>query len=198
MRAEHRWRALGAIVALGIVGCGCRNRAETPEQVANAFLREIKRDNCAAAWKHFSSASMQKIREESAKAIEREPHYAEQFKPENLYCVSTYANRFDTMIPGTAKLQAIEGSNATVIVQRREPAGFALPGFSPMGSKKVPDEVFLVQENAVWKIDVVRPTSAVNAVIAARNHAMEREQAAIRQHFGTNVPPPPPPPPVAR
>src|SRR5688572_10547596 len=185
MRAKHRWKALGGIVALSIVGCGCRNRAETPERVANAFLREIKGDNCAAAWHHFSSASMQKIREESAKAIEREPHYAEQFKPENLYCVSTYANRFDAMIPGTARVRGIEGTNATVAVQRREPDGFALPGFSPMGSKKVPDEVLLVRENGAWKIDVVTPTSAVRAAMAARNRAMEREQALIRERFGT-------------
>lgn len=196
MRPKHLWKTLAAaIVALGMAGCGSR-KAESPEEVANAFLRDVKRDNCAAAWKHFSSASMQKIREESAEAIEREPHYAEQFKPENFYCLSTYANRFDTMIAGTARLQAIEGSNATVIVQRREPAGFALPGFSPMGSKKVPDEVLLVQENGAWKIDVVRPTSALRAVLAARDRARALEQAMIREHFGTNPPPPPPPPPL--
>lgn len=182
------------LVALALLQVSCQKRPATPEQVANAFLRDVKRDDCTKAWQHFSSASMAKIREESAKAIQREPYYAEQFKPENLYCVSTYANRFDSMIPGTAHLQKIEGSNATVVVQRREPAGFALPGFSPMGSKKVPDEVFLVQENGAWKIDVVRPTSAEQAAIAARNRALEREHAAIREHFGTNVPPPPPPP----
>jgi hypothetical protein len=181
--------ALGATIALSLLQVGCQKGPATPEQVANAFLRDVKRDECAKAWQYLSSASMQKIREESAKAIQREPHYAEQFKPENLYCVSTYANRFDSMIPGSARLKAIEGANATVIVERREPAGFALPGFSPMGSKKVPDEVFLVQESGAWKIDVARPTSAESAVIAARNKAMEREQAAIRERFGTNVPP---------
>jgi hypothetical protein len=182
------WGTLIALVALGLVQVSCQKRPATPEQVANAFLRDVKRDDCVRAWQHFSSPSMDKIREESAKAIQREPYYAEQFKPENLYCVSTYANRFDSMIPGTARLQSIEGSNATVVVQRREPAGFALPGFSPMGSKRVPDELFLVRENGGWKIDLVRPTSAEQAVIAARNRAMEREQAAIRERFGTNAP----------
>lgn len=182
------WVTVSVLVALSLLQVSCQKRPATPEQVADAFLRDVKRDDCAKAWQHFSSASMAKIREESAKAIQREPYYAEQFKPENLYCVSTYANRFDSMIPGTTRLQAIEGSNATVIVQRREPAGFALPGFSPMGSKRVPDEVFLVQENGAWKIDVIRPTSAVQAVMEARNKAMEREQAMLRERFGTNAP----------
>ena len=176
----------GLVAALGGLLGGCDKPADTPQTVANNFLREVKRDNCAKAWVYFSGPSMEKIRMESAQAIKHAPYYAEQFKPENLYCQSTFAGRFSSMVPGSARPGPIEGSNATVIVQRREPTGFALPGFSPMGSKKVPDEILLVQERGAWKIDVVRPTAVERTLLAARNKAIEREQAMIRARYGTN------------
>jgi hypothetical protein len=143
------WRHVrtGFALAIALSSFGCRKGPEAPERVANEFLRAVKREDCEKAWEYFSSASQEKIRAESAEAIKREPYYSEQFKPENLYCKSTFANRFPRPVTGSARLQKIEGTNATVIAQRREPAGFALPGFSPMGSRKVPLEVFLVQEN---------------------------------------------------
>lgn len=134
--------------------------------------------------------SQEKARADSARMIDDAPYYAEQFRPERLAC-----NRFDSMVPGSARVQKIEGSNATLVVQRKVPTGPALPGFSPMGRKKAPDEVLAVRENGVWRIDLVRPGSAERDVFAARQKAMQRELDMINTYRATNRPPPPPPPP---
>lgn len=170
---------------------GCHKAPDSPEQVANQFLRAVKRENWSKAWTYLSAPSQEKSRADSARMIADAPYYAEQFRPERLAC-----SRFDSMIAGSARVQKIEGTNATLVVQRKEPTGFALPGFSPMGRKKVPDEVLAVQENSVWKIDLVRPVSAERDVLAARQKAMQRELEAINAYRATNRPPPPPPPPL--
>ena len=171
---------------------GCQRGPESPEEVANKFLREVKR-NETKAWAYYSGPSQEKIRAESKSRIEGAPYYAEVFKPEKLY-----SDRFNTMVVGSARVQQIQSSNATLIVQRKEPAGFALPGFSPMGSKKVPAEMFLVLENGQWKIDVVSPTSDERKAVAARQRAIQAELDAVNAHRLTNrarfVPPPAPAP----
>lgn len=168
---------------------GCNNAPDRPEQVANKFLREVKRENWSKAWAYLSAPSQEKARADSARMIAGAPYYVEEFKPERLAF-----NRFDSMVAGSARVQRIEGTNATLVVQRKEPTGFALPGFSPMGRKKVPDEVLVVQENGVWRIDLVRPISAERDMLAARQKAIQRELDMINSYRATNRPPPPPPP----
>jgi hypothetical protein len=192
-------RRHGLGVAAMVLICfqvGCQRGPESPEEIANKFLREVKR-NETRAWAYYSGPSQEKIRAESKSRIEGAPYYAEVFKPEKLY-----SDRFNTMIAGSARVQTIQGSNATLIVQRREPAGFALPGFSPMGSKKVPAEMLMVRENGQWKIDVVSPTSDERKVVAARQRALQAELDAINANRLTNrarfVPPPAPAPVDAR
>ncbi len=175
-------------MALICFQAGCQRGAESPEDVANKFLREVKR-NETRAWAYYSGPSQEKIRAESKRRIEGAPYYAEVFKPEKLY-----SDRFNTMIAGSARVQQIQGSNATLIVQRKEPAGFALPGFSPMGWKKVPAEMLLVRENGQWKIDVVSPTTDERKVLAARQRAIQAELDAINAHRLTRFVPPPPAP----
>jgi hypothetical protein len=162
-----------ALLIVAVISQGCNKTPERPEQVANKFLREVKR-NEIKAWAYYSGPSQEKIRAESKRRIEGAPYYAEVFKPEKLY-----HDRFSEMVVGSARVQRIEGSNALLIVQRKEPTGFALPGFSPMGRKKVPDEIRLVQENGVWKIDVVSPTTEERKLFAARQKAIEAEKKAI-------------------
>lgn len=161
---------------------GCQRGPESPEQVANKFLREVKR-NEIKAWAYYSQPSQEKIRAESKRLIERTPYYVDAFKAEKLYC-----DRFREMIAGSARVQKIEGSNATMIVQRKEPAGFALPGFSPMGWKKVPAEMLLVQENGLWKIDVASPTTEERKVFAARQKAIQTELDLMNARGLTNRP----------
>lgn len=162
---------------------GCQSGPESPEEIANKFLREVKR-NEVKAWAYYSGPSQEKIRAESKRLIESTPYYVEDFKAEKLYSA-----RFNTMIAGSARVQKIEGTNATLTVQRREPAGFALPGFSPMGSKKVPAELLLVRENGQWKIDVLSPSTDERKVLAARQRAMQAERDAINARGVTNGPP---------
>ena len=162
---------------------GCQRAPDSPDAIANKFLREIKR-NDTKAWAYYSGPSQEKIRAESKRLIETTPYYVEAFKPEKLY-----SDRFKAMIAGSARLQKIDGSNATLIVQRKEPAGFALPGFSPMSSKKVPAEMFLVRENGQWKIDVLSPGSDERKALAARQRARQAELDAIHARGLTNRPP---------
>jgi hypothetical protein len=159
---------------------GCQRAPESPEEIANKFLREVKR-NETKAWAYYSGPSQEKIRAESKRLIETTPYYVEAFKAEKLY-----SDRFNTMIVGSARVQTIQGSNATLIVQRKEPAGFALPGFSPMGWKKVPAEMLLVRENGEWRIDVVSSTTDERKVVAARQRAMQAELDLINAHRLTN------------
>lgn len=176
---------------------GCQRGPESPEEVANKFVREVKR-NEVKAWAYYSGPSQEKIRAESKRLIENTPYYVEAFRAEQLY-----SDRFNKMIAGSAHVQRIEGSNATLIVQRKEPAGFALPGFSPIGWKKVPAEMLLVRENGQWKIDVVSPTTEERKFFAARQRAIQAELDLINARGMTNgsrleprVSPPPPPPPL--
>jgi len=167
-------------IALISIEIGCQRGPDSPVEVANKFLRAVKRDE-AKAWSYYSQPSQEKIRAECARLVETTPYYVEAFKPEKLY-----SYRFDTMIPGSVRLPKIQGSNATLVVTRRQPAGFALPGFSPLGSKKVPAEIFLVQENGAWKIDVVTPTTDERKVLAARQKAIQSELDVIHAHRMTN------------
>jgi len=190
MRCRHP--AITAIfVAAALFQAGCRRAADRPEQVANKFLKEVSRQNCAEAWTYFSRASQEKIRAESAQAIRREPHYADVFKPENLYCKSTYANRFISVAPGSAKLQMIKGTNATVLAQRREASDVSVPGFVPTKFDKLPMEILLVQENGLWKIDIARPTARDLSRMAQRQKAIQREFDLINAARATNRPPRP-------
>jgi len=161
---------------------GCQRGPESPDEIANKFLREVKR-NETKAWAYYSGPSQEKIRAESKRLIETTPYYVEAFKAEKLY-----SDRFNTMIAGSARVQKIEGSNATLIVQRKEPAGFALPGFSPIGWKKVPAELLLVRENGQWKIDVASPTTDERKFLAARQRAIQAELDLINARGLTNRP----------
>jgi hypothetical protein len=176
-----------SLMAIGLIcfQSGCQRGPESPDEVANKFLREVKR-NETRAWAYYSGPSQERIRAESKSRIEGAPYYAEAFKPEKLY-----SDRFKSMIAGSARVQQIQGSNATLIVQRKEPAGFALPGFSPMGSKKVPAEIFLVRESGQWKIDVLSPTSDERKALAARQRAMQSELDLIAAYRRTNSAPAP-------
>lgn len=159
---------------------GCQRGPESSEEIANKFLREVKR-NETKAWAYYSGPSQEKIRAESKRLIGSTPYHAEAFKAEKLY-----SDRFNTMIAGSARVQRIQGSNATLIVQRKEPAGFALPGFSPIGWKKVPAEMLLVRENGQWKIDVVSPSTDERKVVAARQRAVQAERDLINARGLTN------------
>jgi hypothetical protein len=171
---------LALMLAIAGWQTGCSNGSR-PEQVADKFLREVKRENWKTAWSYLSGPSQQKMRADSERMIAGAPYYVTEFQPERLAC-----SRFESMVPGSAKVQTVEGTNAALAVQRKVPTGFALPGFSPMGRKKVPDEMFLVQENGAWKIDLVRPTSAEAAALAARQRAIQRELDAVNAYRATN------------
>ncbi|HMJ65899.1 MAG TPA: hypothetical protein VK615_11165 [Candidatus Binatia bacterium] len=176
---------------------GCQRGPDSPEQVANKFLNEVSRENCAKAWKYFSGPSQEKIRAESAQATKRDPSYADDYTPENLYCKSRYANRFRSVVPGSAKLQNVKGTHALVLASRRqsgganpvEPAGGnSVPGPVTTKLNNMPLEIRLVQENGNWKIDIVQPAARESGLLAARRRATDRELERIRAPQMTNRP----------
>jgi hypothetical protein len=169
---------------------GCHRSPDTPEQVVNKFLKEVSRENCAKAWKYFSGPSQEKIRAESAHATKRDPSYADEYTPENLYCKSRYANRFRSVVPGSAKLQHVKGTHALVFASRKGAASDAGPVPGPVTTKlnNMPLEIRLVQENGNWKIDIVQPAARESSLLAARRRATDRELERIRGPQITNRP----------
>jgi hypothetical protein len=188
MRCRHP-AIIALLVAAAFFHSGCRRALDKPEQVANKFLTEVSRENCAVAWTYFSTASQEKIRAESAQAIRRQPYAAEVFEPENLYCKSTYARRFTSLAPGSAKLQMVKGTNATVIAQRREPPAGSASRLAPAKFDQLPAEILLVQEKGLWKIDITHPAARDLSRRAQRQRAIQREAELMNAARTTNKPP---------
>lgn len=157
----------------------CSKPQENPDDAANEFLRAVHRKDCEKIFASFSTASQEKIRADSAKAIKDYPAYAGQFTPEKYYCTSVFANRFLTYNRGSAKLQKIEGSNAVVTVTYTEGRNELIPGFFPTKFVRVPTTLQLVKERGSWKIDLVTPSPAEREMIAAREKAISKEREAM-------------------
>src|SRR5687767_1961587 len=81
---------LGLLLGLLAAQAGCNNAPDGPEQIANKFLREVKRENWPQAWTYVSLPSREKIRADSARLIAGAPYYVAEFQPERLSC-----SRFD-------------------------------------------------------------------------------------------------------
>jgi hypothetical protein len=143
-----------AACLLAVLATGCRKKVNTPDAAANAFLRAVHKEQCDKAWHYFSADSQARIRAESDRVTREQPYYAEQFAPENLCCKSTYANRYLSFVPGSARLQKVEGTNALVIADLREAAAFLIPGFWPTKYTNRPVEMHFIHENGAWKIDL--------------------------------------------
>jgi hypothetical protein len=189
-RCRHA-ATIALLAAAAFFQGGCRRATDRPEQVVNKFLTEVNRENCAGAWTYFSTASQERIRAESAQAIRRQPYSAEVFGPENLYCKSTYARRFTALAAGSAKLQMVKGTNATVLAQRREPSAASAPRSSPTKFDNVPAQILLVQEKGLWKIDITHPAARELSRMAQHQRAIEREAELINAARTTNKPPRP-------
>jgi hypothetical protein len=183
----HLWMPILLICAC--LQTGCRRGPDSPEQVANKFLTEVSRENCTKAWKYFSGPSQEKIRTESAQATKRDPSYTDDYTPENLYCKSRYANRFRSVVPGSAKLQQVKGTHALILVSRKGAASEGqVPGPVTTKLDNMPLEIRLVQEKGNWKIDIVPPAARESSLLAARRHATDRELERIRGPQMTNRP----------
>ena len=184
----HHW--IPTLLICACLQTGCQRGPDSPEQVANKFLNEVSRENCAKAWKYFSGPSQEKIRAESAQATKRDPSYAVDYTPENLYCKSRYANRFRSVAPGSAKLQHVKGTHALVLVSRKGTASDEgqIPGPVTTKLNNMPLEIRLVQEKGNWKIDIVQPAARESGLLAARRRATDRELERIRAPQTTNHP----------
>jgi Concanavalin A-like lectin/glucanases superfamily len=165
-----------AVPLLGLaVVTACSSPRDKPEDAVNDFLRAVHKHDCKKVFWYFSTASQNKVREESAKAINDYPSYADQLTPEKFYCSSMFANRFLTYNLGSATLQQIEGNNAVVGVTYTEGTHELIPGFFPTKFVKKPSTIQVIRENGRWKIDLVTPSPAEKEIIEARERAKAKE-----------------------
>ncbi|MBI4179321.1 hypothetical protein HY522_07870 [bacterium] len=148
---------------------------DTPEAVANAFLREIHDGHCKQAFAFFSQSSRERIEAESVEAAEREPYYAESYKPENLYCKPTYAHRYLGCVAGSARLGHMETISAVVTVDRKDGTDFLVPGFWPTRYVVTPVDIQMIQENGLWKIDLGEPDQRLPGEREKREEEEEKE-----------------------
>lgn len=168
-------------VALMLVAGGCKPPPDTPDATANAFLRVVLRQDCRKAWTFFSAASQKQIAAESVRVIKQQPEYTEEFKPENLFCKSTYANRYLSYVANSAKLQSVNDTNAVVIAGLREATDFFIPGFFPTKYKTNSVPMYLVRENSAWKIDLAGPRTPAGQRESARRRAIEYERQMVEE-----------------
>jgi hypothetical protein len=145
---------LALVVALVPWPAAAQSRAEPAATAAREFLAAVRRGDCDRAWTYFSTDSHARIEAESRARIRREPYYAEQFAPRNLYCKPTYAHRFLSYDPNSARLLRCDGRFAAVAVDRHGRTGFLLPGFWSTRTEVRAAELRLVEEAGAWKVVV--------------------------------------------
>ena len=166
-----------SLLVLGVSACS--NPPNKPEDAVNDFLRAVHKHDCEKVFGYFSTASQERVRQESAKAIQDYPTYADQFTPAKFYCTSVFANRFLTYNVGSATIEKIEGNTAVVGVTYYEGKNELIPGFFPTKYVKMPATIQAVKENGWWKIDLVTPSPAEKEAIAARERAKAKEQEMV-------------------
>ncbi len=168
----------------------CAKPTGQPEEVANAFLGAARRQDCQAVWQFFSKGTQEAILVESAKFAKDHPYLGTPPKPEQRYC-----DRYFSYVTDSATLKKMEGSIAVVRVLRKEPTNFLIPGFFPTKFKEVPEELALVKEYGVWKIDLpmlrehyVEKDKRLRAQEEQRLAAYREEQARVREEIQKTCP----------
>jgi hypothetical protein len=167
-----------SLLFFGIIAA-CNNVGDKPQDAVNNFLSAVRKQDCKRVFWYFSTVSQEKVRQESARAINDYPTYAEQLTPEKFYCSSMFANRFRLFNPGSANLQSTDGTKAVVAVIYTEGTNELIPGFFPTKFVKKTDTIRVVREDGRWKIDLVTPSAAEQEVNAAREKAKAKELEII-------------------
>jgi hypothetical protein len=149
-RFLHIRLSIMIITLTALVACG--RPVEPPVRAVQEFLAAVHARDCARAWTYFSTETRARIEVQSRERVRREPYYAEQFAPQNLYCLPTYAHRFHAYQPQTAQLTDQSSGEALVTLKRHDASGFRMPGFFPTSTDVVEVEIRLIEENGAWKL----------------------------------------------
>lgn len=186
-RAPARPALAGALVLLAAGTTACTPPWEhpggDPVDTVRALVRAVRRDQCERAWTYFSKATQSAITQESERAIQHAPHQAELFSPKNLYCKSTYANRYESLLPRTAALSTLSGDTAAVSIAFASGSRLALIPFLSEPYRETPVTVHLLREDGWWKIDRDRDDVAALArakLLTERQAMIEARQAEAR------------------